>query len=244
MRLLGLAYLPFLAARASLAALTPTTALFTLPLNRSWFENLAYRPSTNTILATRLAIAQLWSISPSSGAGTILATVPSTTALLGITQTRSSPDEFYIASLNFSLSAGVQANSSALWKLAFPRKGAAFTFEAAFGLPEMTLINGLAAWDEYTILATDTLQGVIRKIDLVTGQSVVALQDPSMVPITSRGINGVKVLRCGERTFVYYTSTDASLIARIPVDAVSAFVLTAWARVEVANIDGRVCRRF
>lgn len=45
-----------------------------------------------------------------------------------------------------------------------------------------------------------------------------------MLPITGRGVNGVKVLRsCEGSTFVYYTATDAGLLARIPVDAITAY---------------------
>lgn len=130
----------FLMAPAALAATVPATTLFSLPANASWFENLAYRASTDTVLATRLDIAQLWSISTSAGTGTILAHATGTTAFVCITQTHSSPDEFYMAGLNFTTT-GVQPNSSALWELAFGEDGAS-TFDPAFDVPGMTLING------------------------------------------------------------------------------------------------------
>ncbi|KAJ4394095.1 hypothetical protein N0V93_003312 [Gnomoniopsis smithogilvyi] len=204
-------------------ATSSVTTLFSLPANASWLENLAYRPSTNTILATRLDVAQLWAISASTGAGTILASVANITALVGITQTRSSPDEFYIAGLNFT-SAGVQPNSSALWKLTFPLDGG-FTFESAFGVPGMTLINGLTTWNETTILATDSYQGSIWEINLSTKSSTRAFTDPTMARIDENGVNGVKVLRSSKETYVYYTSTDQALLARIPVDPVTARAL-------------------
>lgn len=224
------AFQALLVAPTALAAAPSVTTLFSLPANASWLENLAYRPATNTILATRLDIAQLWSISATTGAGTILADVSdTTTALVGITQTRATPDEFYVAGLNFT-AAGVQPNSSALWKLAFPLDddddddgGGGFTFEPAFRVPGMTLINGLATWNETTILATDSYQGQIWEIDLATRSSAPALTDPTMARIEGNGVNGVKVLRSsGETTHVYYTSTDQALLARIRVDPVTA----------------------
>lgn len=209
-------------AQIALAFLSSINTPFSLPANASWLENLAYRPSTDTILATRLDVAQLWSISATTGAGTILANVPDITALVGITQTHSSPDEYHIAGLNFT-DAGVQPNSSTLWKLTFPIEGNGYTFVPAFGVPGMTLINGLTTWNETTILATDSYQGNIWEIDLTTNSSKPALTDPTMARINNNGVNGVKVLRSSKGgTFVYYTSTDQSLIARIPVDSVTA----------------------
>lgn len=173
-------YLHLLAVQAALAAMLPyhrhrspsptVSTLFSLPAPiPSWLENLAYRPSTGTILATRLLVAQLWSISVSTGAGTLLANVTDVTGLVGIAQTRSSPDEFYVGSVNFS-DEGVAPNSSALWRLAFfsAREGEGqrhedrvgnFTFEKAFGVPGIRLINGLTTWNESTVLAADSLGG-------------------------------------------------------------------------------------
>lgn len=209
-------------AQIVLASTPSVNTLFSLPANASWLENLAYRPSTDTILATRLDVAQWWSISATTGIGTILANVPDITALVGITQTHSSPDEYYVAGLNFSAT-GVHPNSSTLWKLTFPVEGNGHTFESAFGVPGMTLINGLTTWNETTILATDSYQGNIWEIDLTTNSSRIALTDPTMARIDNNGVNGVKVLRSSKGgTFVYYTSTDQSLLARIPIDPVTA----------------------
>ncbi|KAJ4408403.1 hypothetical protein N0V82_009723 [Gnomoniopsis sp. IMI 355080] len=211
-----------LAAQLALATSSVTT-LFALPANASWLENLVYRPSAKTVLATRLDVAQLWSISTTTGAGTLLANVPDITALVGITQTGSSPDEFYVAGLNFT-TAGIQPNSSTLWKLTFPLDGG-FVFEPAFGVPGMTLINGLTTWNKTTILATDSYEGTIWEINLNTKSSSRALADPTMARIDDNGVNGVKVLRSSKEVYVYYTSTDQSLLARIPVDPLMARAL-------------------
>lgn len=226
---------------------SPAKTLFSLPspANASWFENLAYRPSTDTILATRLDIPQLWSISARTGAGTLLANVTDTTALVGITQTRSYPpfDEFYVAGVNLSEGI-VQPDSSMLWRLTFaPGDGGGddeeeenengttttgignFTLEPAFVVPGIDLINGIATWDEHTILAADSYLGAIWAVDLRSGSASVALQDPdTMAPVTALGVNGVKALRSvgGEVAHVYYTSTDHGLVARVPVDHAAA----------------------
>lgn len=69
--------------------------------------------------------------------------------------------------------------------------------------------------------------GAIWKIDVITGEASVALEDPSMAPKTSKGVNGLKVFHApdDQGTYVYYSNTDYSLLARIPVDPITAFPL-------------------
>lgn len=213
-----------------------TETIFSLPSVPSWFENLAYRPSTDTVIATRLDIPQIWSINPATREGTLLANVTQTTGLIGITQLTSSPDTFIVASANFSDT--VQPNSSVLWDLTFSDDGCTSVRQAA-AVPQMGLINGLARWNDHTVLAADSTMGLIWKVDLETGEAAVALSDPTMAPVGSKGVNGVKVYRAtgsGE-TFVYYTSTDQGLLVRVPVSPVTAERSPADAPVEVIS-DG------
>lgn len=231
--------------------------IFSLPANNTWFENLAYRASTNTFLATRLDVPQIWSIDPtrsgSDDSGTLLANVSAIGALTGITQLQSSSeekdvDEFLIAGLNFSASTEVlQPNSSAFWKLSFLNEENSknlssspssslqlFTLQQAFTVPGIALVNGLATWNESTILAADSLLGAIWRIDIHTGDAVIVSQDPTMAPLVSNGVNGIKVFRPSfsssslsttTTTYIYYTSTDQSLLVRIPVDSITAIPL-------------------
>ena len=198
--------------------------IFSLPAAQSWFENLAYRPSTNSILATRLDLPQIWSIDPATRNGSLLANVPETLGLVGITQfAHTAPETFIVASVNFSVTAGVQANSSLLWNLTFGDDGSA-TVEKAVSIPQMGLINGVAKWDDHSVLAADSELGAIWKVDLATGEATVALKDPTMAVTESTGVNGVHVYRHrgSDETYVYYTSTDQGLLARVPVSPATA----------------------
>lgn len=236
--------------------------LFSVPgTNSSWLENLAIRPSKDTILATRLDVPQLWSIDISTGAGTelLLGDAVSSVSLVGITQLLSSSsstsaraDEceeeeeevYYIAGVNYTATS-VQPNSSVLYSLTYhdaPNSSSpSYTFQKALPLPQMTLINGLTAWSPTVLLATDSYQGAIYKIDVTTGEASILLQDPTMSTNSSTaGINGVKVLRPAElghtggpttsttttTTYIYYTNTDQALVARIPVDPQTAELLS------------------
>lgn len=262
--------LPFLVAQAAITVLaappyhhshdelatlstTPSVeTLFSLPVVGSWFENLVYRRSRDSIIATRLDVAQLWSISASTGEGTLLANITDIVALVGITQTRSAissqglEEEFWVAGLNFS-TAGVQADSSTLWKLSFATTDNrsdedTFTLEKAFVVPGIELINGLTTWNETTILAADSGLGAIWQIDTTSGAASIVLQDPTtMAPVTANGVNGVKVYRTreGERaeTYIYYSSTDRGLLARILVDPITGVAANVNASVEILATD-------
>ncbi|PSR94534.1 hypothetical protein BD289DRAFT_136467 [Coniella lustricola] len=268
-------FLPLLAVHATPAPSSPGSnadvqLLFSLPGNDTWLENLAYRASTNAILATRLDIPQIWSIDATSGSGTLLANVSTIGALAGIAQlglsssfgssttsNGNSNEDFLIAGLNFSALTGLQPNSSAFWKLSFEQSNASsslFTIQEAFTVPGIGLVNGLATWNASMILAADSAMGAIWRIDVHTGDAAIVLQDPTMKPVSSIGVNGVKVFRSSpastdcslchqsraaataataraetkiantttDTAYIYYTSTEQSLLARIAVDPVTA----------------------
>ncbi|KAF3766057.1 hypothetical protein M406DRAFT_256349 [Cryphonectria parasitica EP155] len=239
---------PNLKARSdSQLAPPPTDAetVFSLPTTPSWFENIAYRPSTNTLLATRLDVPQIWSVDPHTQTGTLVANVtdPSSSSLSSLT---GDDDVFIFAGLNYTLTTGLTPNSSALWSLTFPsslapsssKNGTALqvpTPVPVLALPGIGMINGITTWDAHTVLAADSTEGAIWKVDLTsqTPASIV-LQDPTMAPLANAtnvlGTNGVKVYRprlddpssssssADNKTYVYYTSTNQGLLARIPVD--------------------------
>lgn len=242
-------------AASSLSASSPSVStLFSLPDTSvpSWFENLAVRPGGQSILATRLDVPQLWSIdidnASSTATGTLVANATGSTALVGITagsplapscsnQRRQQQEVYYIAGVNYTAQ-GVQPNSSVLYSLTYHHSSCSssttsspspytFTQKPALAIPQMTLINGLASLSPTAILATDSYQGAIYKIDTSTGEASIVLQDSKTMATnsSSAGVNGVKVLwprSDGETTpsqvYVYYTNTNQALVARVPVN--------------------------
>lgn len=235
--MLGLASLWLISAHIPLAATTSATEgpypldafpVFSLPSNASWFENLVVREHSTSdfnILATRLDVPQIWSINPKTKEGILLVNVTDTTTLVGITESKDGPD-YWIAGLNVSNGA-VQPNSSALWKLSYDRDdetGMAFTFTKAFALPAMTLINGLVTWGGPYILAADSRQGAVYRIDTETGDTRVAVQHPWMRPSSPEltGVNGLRYYWAhneedGSWVWLYWTNTDLGLMARMPL---------------------------
>ncbi|KAM0467606.1 hypothetical protein ACHAP7_011775 [Fusarium lateritium] len=75
----------------------------------------------------------------------------------------------------------------------------------AADISEIGMINGIATWDENTVLVTDCLYGKLYKLDITTGSYSLALEDKTMTASEDAafqvGINGIKVHRSSEQTY-------------------------------------------
>ncbi|KAI1860725.1 uncharacterized protein JN550_011326 [Neoarthrinium moseri] len=176
------------------------------------FENLALRES-GEILATRADVPEIWSIDPSTKTGHKILTIPGAFAVMGIVQV--SIDVFYVNSGKYSVQSHDSGEGSwEIWKIDLaasqPRAS------KLVSVPEAGLLNGMAKWDDNTILTVDSIGGRIYKVDLRTAKYEVAFsEDVPMKPLDrGLGINGIKV----HDMFVYFTNTDRRLFYRTPVD--------------------------
>ncbi|KAG5773430.1 hypothetical protein H9Q72_000802 [Fusarium xylarioides] len=165
-----------------------TRTIFQLDSQPTWFENITLRPS-GTILATRLDVPEVWEIDPEKSTGSKILRIPL-------------PDDIPNPALTDL--AGEQAKVT---KIA--------------DMPEIGMINGIATWDENTALVTDCLHGKVYKLSVATGSYNVTLEDdtftiPADAPFQV-GLNGIKVHRLPEQTYVYYTTTSRFCVYRVPV---------------------------
>ncbi|KAI5457144.1 hypothetical protein BGZ63DRAFT_475361 [Mariannaea sp. PMI_226] len=197
--------------------------IFQLSYQPTWFENITIRPN-GTILATRLDVPEIWSINPATSTGSSLCTLPlaednPNQALTGICQAR--PDVFAFGAGIYDLAGatGAKAGSFSVW-LADLSSGQVKVSKVA-DTPEIEMINGMATWDENTVLVTDCLRGKIYKLDVTSGAYSVALEDETMTlppnapfPIA---INGLKVHRTPTQAYVYYTTTTRNSVYRLAV---------------------------
>ncbi|WZH47920.1 uncharacterized protein QYS62_009083 [Fusarium acuminatum] len=203
--------------------MTSTRTLFQLPSKPSWFENITTRPS-GTVLATRLDHPELWAVDPttSSGSQILRIALPDDVpnqALTGICPLK--PDVFAIGVGSYDLLGGTQSKpgSWSIWLADLTGDQPKVT--KAADIPEIGMINGIATWDEHTVLVTDCLYGKIYKLDVAAGSYSLALEDETMtVPADAPfqfGINGIKVHHSSEQTYVYYSTTMRYSVYRIPV---------------------------
>jgi hypothetical protein len=203
--------------------MSTTRTIFQLASQPTWFENIALRPS-GTILATRLDVPEVWEIDPekSSGSKILRIALPDSIphqALTGICCLK--PDVFAVAAGSFDIIGGAKPKpgSWSIWLADLAGEQPKVTKIA--DMPEIGMINGIATWDGNTALVTDCLYGKVYKLSIATGSYNVALEDdtfaiPADAPFKV-GLNGIKVHRFGEQTYVYYTTTSRFCVYRVPV---------------------------
>lgn len=196
--------------------------IFQLSSQLTWFENISIRPN-GIVLATRLDIPEVWAIDPVTSTGSSLIQLPlaeddPTNALTGICEL--SPDVFAIGAGVYDMIGGTgpKHGSFSIWLADLTRDKPRVS--KITDTPEI-VINGMATWDEQTILVTDCLNGKIYRLDISSGSYFVALEDETMTlppnapfPIC---INGLKVHRTVTQAYVYYTNTTRQSVYRLPV---------------------------
>ncbi|KAF4997186.1 hypothetical protein FGRMN_4081 [Fusarium graminum] len=197
--------------------------LFQLPSKPSWFENITIRPD-GTVLATRLDLPELWAVDPTTSSGycvlriSLPDDVPNQ-ALFGICPLK--PDVFAIGVGSYDLFGGTQSKpgSWSIWLADLTGEKPKAT--KAVDIPEIGMINGIATWDENTVLVTDCLYGKVYKLDVTNGSYSIVLEDETMVApedaLFKVGINGIKVHRSLGQTYVYFSTTTRYSIYRVPV---------------------------
>ncbi|RGP80200.1 hypothetical protein FLONG3_1734 [Fusarium longipes] len=200
-----------------------TKTLFQLSAQATWFENISTRPN-GTVVATRLDVPEVWAVDPETSSGFQVLRVPLPDevphqALTGICSIK--PDVFAIGAGSFDLLGGAKPKpgSWSIWLADLTTEQPKVTKVA--DIPAIGMINGIAAWDDNTVLVTDCLNGKVYRLDVQSGLYSVALEDETMtIPADAPfqvGINGIKVHHTSEQTYIYYTTTTRFSVYRVPV---------------------------
>ena len=191
-------------------------------------ENLAIR-SNGQILVTSTANPLLYQYDPASVNAPVLVTVfPDTTSALGITELQ--PDLFYVATGNASMTGGQGARNSFIVyevdmrNFASSGNGSVTTPPAVRPvgvIPTAGLTNGITGVYSATqqpsdfLLIADTVNELIWKMDVTTGNVSVAGDDQTM-----QGADGVKV----QNNTLYYSSSTHKSVFSIPIDSTTGIV--------------------
>ena len=191
-------------------------------------ENLAVR-SNGQILVTSTANPLLYQYDPTSVNAPALVTVfPDTTSALGITELQ--PDLFYVTTGNASATGGQGARNSFfiyevdMRNFAASVNGSVTTppvVRQVGGIPTAGLTNGITGVYSATqkpanfLLIADTVNELIWKMDVATGNVTVAADDETM-----QGADGVKV----QNETLYYSSSTHKSVFSIPIDTATGVV--------------------
>jgi streptogramin lyase len=194
--------LPLLASLANGAAIAPRQSA-TQVVRLNSIENVAVR-SNGQILATNMNTATLYAIDPVAKTSTTPLTVAGASGLSGIGEY--APDIFAVI------------GGKGIYKVDFtstpPKSSLIRTISEASNL------NGLAVFDNSSVLVADAGKGAVYKFDVNTGAYAVVLQDATMAPSGGIpfGIDGIKY-RDG---VVWYTNIFKNSFHKVSVDPATA----------------------
>ncbi|KAL1858305.1 hypothetical protein Daus18300_009923 [Diaporthe australafricana] len=180
-------------------------------------ENIAVRPN-GQLLVTNMNSPNLYAVDPVAKTSSTAVAVSGAAGLSGIGEI--APDVFVVI--------GGSPQGTAVHKVDFTGGG---TPKATLvkKIPDAKNMNGLAVFNNDTVLLADAAKGNIVKLVVSSGESAVALSDPTMAPSgpIPFGIDGMKY---GNGT-VWYTNIFKNSFHKVSVDTASkptGAVSTLW----------------
>ncbi|MCJ1291025.1 hypothetical protein MMC34_002567 [Xylographa carneopallida] len=204
--------------------------------DRVALENLAVR-SNGHLVMTASNQAIVYDINPAArnAPPVPLPKIPGVTGLTGIVET--APDVFAVVAGNWSIE-GFKATpgSFSIWSVDFNRPQP--TVKIIASIPEADALNGLTALKDSPeiILAADSVAGVVRRLNVTSGEHSVAIQSPlfartSMIPL---GINGL----CTFDGQLYFLNSAQGIYGRVPLnaDGSAAGEVTVLARINLPAV--------
>ncbi|KAK5046704.1 hypothetical protein LTR84_007465 [Exophiala bonariae] len=237
--------------------LSPNVIL-TFP-NGTWVENLVPRSEDGNFVATLLSAPEVYLLSSTNAfPPLLLAQFPAKTSVLGVVEL--GHDVFYAVVGNFSVKTfastpgsygifkidlnghAVGANKPGHGKLSkLTAKGVVVTKVA--DLPDAGLPNGLTVLNPNTgiLLVADSAKGLVWSVNVFTGKTAIAINDPSMAPNATLsgglglGINGLSF----DSGYLYYDNSNTVTFYRIAVNSTTGRATgpaQALADQEFANI--------
>lgn len=197
----------------------PVTEVFRFPLGASP-EALAFRSNGKLLVNLLAPEASIYQIDVASGCAQRVTTILNITSLYGLVEMQ--PDQFDVAGGRINLRESTrEIGSFAVWHLnmsLFDDTGRSDTSKIS-DFPNATL-NGMSASgvDAGLILATDSTNGVIYRLNVYTGENEIVIDDPVLkIPnnaTVSLGPNGIDV----RNGYLYATNTAAGTFNRVPID--------------------------
>jgi streptogramin lyase len=200
--------LPLLASLANGAAVAPRQSA-TQVVRLNSIENVAVR-ANGQILATNMNTATLYAIDPVAKTSTTALTVTGATGLSGIGEY--APDVFAII------------GGKGIYKVDFtstPPKSSLIRT-----ITEANNLNGLAVFDNSSVLVADAGKGAVYKFNVNAGDYAVVLQDVTMAPSGGIpfGIDGIKY----KDGVVWYTNIFKNSFHKVAVDPATAKATGAY----------------
>ncbi|KAE9366931.1 hypothetical protein N431DRAFT_548625 [Stipitochalara longipes BDJ] len=188
--------------------------------NETWVENIAVRSNGNLLLnlLSTPTLYELNPFNPAPGSAKLLHTFPFATGLAGIAEIE--PDVFAVVAGNWSLKTFTTTPGSwSVWKVDLNQGWNNLpTVSKIADVTKASFLNGmtlLAPGSPY-LLISDSVLGVVWRLNFLTSEYEVILESPLMQPAAGPillGINGIHVFNSS----VYFTNSFKGLFARVPI---------------------------
>ena len=203
-----------------------TRLVFQFP-KPTWLENIAATRSGHLLTGVLGASpASLHVVDPSVESNltqrTLLHTFPEANSVFGISEY--APDLFAVAIGNYSPSTGSTKGTYSVWSVDVRHLSSCANSSIGplvhkiADVPNMEVINGIAALNDDAILLADSFAGTVVRLDISSGKYETVIQHPSTAFAPMLGINGIKVLHATNPPKVFYTNTQLNTVFSAPIN--------------------------
>jgi len=210
--------------------------------NGTWVENLGVR-ANGQLVTTVSSTPDLYQVDPQNRcAPVLLHSFEGFTSLVGITETAADIFQVVVGNSSLATFQGTKGSFSIfqvdLTTLPPCPSSLDLQISESAHVPDAVFLDGLTTLpqDPNTILAADINLGVVWRIDISTGESSIAIDDPLMKPGTVNqviGIDGIKV----DNGELIFTNPGQNIIGKIAIDASGATEGSASVVVPIGGDD-------
>ncbi|ETS86905.1 hypothetical protein PFICI_00733 [Pestalotiopsis fici W106-1] len=177
-------------------------------------ENIAVNSLDGKLVITSFE-GRLYTLDPYSNDTEpfLVGQLPGVDALFGIVEL--APNTFAIAGGNLT-EFRLEPGSAKIFKVSL---GSPKAIDVIASIPDSTSINGMALlpWNPDIVLAANSENGSIYRIDIRTGHVGIAFSDSILAPVDTGnvplGVNGIKIWNSD----LYFTNSAQGLFGRIPI---------------------------
>lgn len=200
--------------------------VYQFPDNGSWISNVVSRPN-NDLVVTRTDVPEVWAIKVDEGTADQVATIPDVSSVIGLT--RLDDDVYAVTAGNLDTATLTpEPGSFSVWKVQLDSNNDG-SASLITNIPEGQFIHGIHTFQKRPnstlVLIADAGQGVVYKLDTVSGNYSIAIQDDALA-----GVNNLH----SQDEYLYFTATQNKVFGRVPVDLEEG---TATGPVEILSDD-------
>jgi hypothetical protein len=184
--------------------------VYQFPDNGSWISNIVSRPN-NDLVITRTDVPEVWAVNVDECTADHVATIPDVGSVIGLS--RLDDDVYAVTAGNLDTATlKPEPGSFSVWKVQLDSNNDGSASLIA-KIPEAQFLHGIHTFQKRRnstlVLIADAGQGAIYKLDTVSGDYSITIQDDALA-----GVNNLQ----SHDEYLYFTATQNKVFGRVPVD--------------------------